>query len=144
MPFGEYQYSLDEKGRVVIPPPFRSFIEDGVVITRGLEGCLYLYPLHTWSNIERQLQNVPLIDRPAQLLVRFLYSGAHKTQMDNASRITIPPTLRKFAGLEDSGEAVVVGAPTRLELWSEQRWWESINKFLENPTTPEALRGLIG
>jgi len=144
MPFGEHQYSLDDKGRVVIPQPFRSFIEDGVVITRGLEGCLYMYPLLTWSNIERQLQNVPLIDRPAQELVRFLYSGAHKTQMDNASRVTIPPPLRKFAGLEDTNDAVVVGAPTRLELWSESRWWANITKFVENPSTPEALRGLIG
>ncbi len=144
MPYGEYQYSLDDKGRVVIPPPFRAFIEDGVVITRGLEGCLYLYPLLAWSNIERQLQNVPLIDRAAQELVRFLYSGAHKTQMDNASRITIPSPLRKFAGLEESNEAVVAGAPTRLELWSEGRWWANITKFVENPTTPEALRNLIG
>jgi MraZ protein len=144
MPFGEYQYNLDEKGRVVIPQPFRPFIEDGVVITRGLEGCLYMYPLLAWNNIERQLQNVPLIDREAQELVRFLYSGAHKTQMDNASRVTIPPPLRKFAGLEGTNEVIVAGAPTRLELWSEERWWAAITKFVENPTTPEALRGLIG
>ena len=144
MPFGEYQYSLDDKGRVVIPQSFRNFIEDGVVITRGLEGCLYMYPLLAWSNIEKQLQNVPLIDRPAQELVRFLYSGAYKTQMDNASRISVPPPLRKFAAVEDVNDVVVVGAPTRLELWSEVRWWENITKFVESPSTPEALRGLIG
>lgn len=144
MPFGEYQYSLDDKGRVVIPQSFRPFIEDGVVITRGLEGCLYMYPLLAWSNIEKQLQNVPLIDRPAQELVRFLYSGAYKTQMDNASRISVPPPLRKFADVENVNDVVVVGAPTRLELWSEARWWSNITKFVESPSTPEALRGLIG
>ncbi len=144
MPFGEYQYSLDDKGRVVIPQSFRAFVEDGVVITRGLEGCLYMYPLLAWSNIEKQLQNVPLIDRPAQELVRFLYSGAYKTQLDNASRISVPPPLRKFADVENANDVVVVGAPTRLELWSEARWWSNITKFVENPSTPEALRGLIG
>jgi MraZ protein len=144
MPFGEYQYSLDDKGRVVIPQAFRPFVEDGIVVTRGLEGCLYVYPLLQWSNIERQLQSVPLIDRPAQELVRFLYSGAFKTQMDSASRITIPPPLRKFAAIEESNDAVVAGAPTRLEIWSEQRWWDSITRFVDNPSTPEALRGLVG
>lgn len=144
MPFGEYQYSLDDKGRVVIPQAFRAFVEDGVVITRGLEGCLYLYPLLAWSNIERQLQNVPLIDRGAQEMVRFLYSGAHKTQLDSAFRVMVPPPLRKFAALEDTTDVVVAGAPTRLELWSEQRWWDSITRFVDNPSTPEALKGLIG
>lgn len=144
MPFGEHQYSLDDKGRVVIPQPFRVFIEDGVVITRGLEGCLYMYPLLAWSNIERQLQNVPLTDRPAQELVRFLYSGAHKTQMDSAFRITIPPPLRKFADIENVNDVVVAGAPTRLELWSEPRWWSNLTKYVENPTSPESLSGLIG
>lgn len=144
MPFGEYQYSLDDKGRVVIPQPFRPFVEDGAVITRGLEGCLYIYPLLAWSNIEKQLQNVPLIDRPAQELVRFLYSGAYKTQLDSAQRLMVPPPLRKFAAIEDTNEVVVAGAPTRLELWSEKRWWESITKFVESPSAPEALKGLIG
>jgi MraZ protein len=144
MPFGEYQYSLDDKGRVVIPQPFRPFIEDGVVITRGLEGCLYMFPLLAWSKIEQQLVNLSLIDLESQKFMRFFYMGAYKTQMDNASRVTIPPPLRKFAGIEESNEVVVAGAPTRLELWSESRWWENINQVLANPPAPEALRGLVG
>jgi MraZ protein len=144
MPFGEYQYSLDDKGRVVIPQSFRNFVEDGVVITRGLEGCLYMFPLLAWSNIEKQLLNLPLTDMEAQKFVRFFYSGAYKTQMDNASRVMIPPPLRKFAAMEESNDVVVAGAPTRLELWSESRWWESINKVLESPPAPEALKTLVG
>lgn len=144
MPFGEHQYSLDDKGRVVVPQSFRPFIEDGVVITRGLEGCLFLYPLVAWSGMEKQLQNIPLLDQQAQKTVRFIYSGAHKTQMDNASRITIPEALRKFAGILDADDVVVVGAPSRLELWSQARWWEAITHFSDNPTISESLSGLIG
>jgi MraZ protein len=144
MPFGEFQYSLDDKGRVVIPQSFRSFVEDGVVITRGIEGCLYLFPVVSWSNIERQLLNLPLTDLEAQKFVRFFYSGAFKTQMDNASRVSVPPPLRKFAGMDEDNDVVVAGAPTRLELWSEKRWWENINKVLESPPAPEALRTLVG
>ena len=117
MPFGEYQYSLDDKGRVVIPAPFRDFVEDGLVLTRGMEGCLYVFPLDRWKKIEEQLVNLPLTDAEARAFVRFFYSGAHKTRMDSASRVLIPPPLRLFAGLKEGGEVVIAGAPGRLEIW---------------------------
>ncbi len=144
MPFGEYQYSLDEKGRVVVPAPFREFLGDGLVLTRGMEGCLYAFPLDRWRKIEEQLQGLPLTDREAQPFVRFFYSGAHKTRMDNASRILIPPPLRQFAGLKEGGEVVIAGAPGRLEIWSLERWWQAIQAVMQNPPAPEALRGLVG
>jgi MraZ protein len=109
MPFGEYQYSLDDKGRVVIPAPFRDFLEDGLVLTRGMEGCLYVFPSDRWRKIEEQLVNLPLTDAEARAFVRFFYSGAHKTRMDNASRVLIPPPLRQFAGLQEGGEVVGPG-----------------------------------
>ena len=68
MPFGEYQYSLDDKGRVVIPAPFRDFVEDGLVLTRGMEGCLYVFPLDRWKKIEEQLVNLPLTDAEARVV----------------------------------------------------------------------------
>ncbi|MER3537295.1 MAG: cell division/cell wall cluster transcriptional repressor MraZ [Thermus sp.] len=144
MPFGEFQYSLDDKGRVVIPQPFREFLEDGLVLTRGMEGCLYAFPTAAWKKIEEQLIHLPLIDEKARAFVRFFYSGAHKTRMDNASRILIPPPLRQFAGLQEGGEVVVAGAPGRLEIWSLERWWQTIQKIMENPPAPEALKGLVG
>jgi len=76
--------------------------------------------------------------------VRFFYSGAHKTRMDNASRVLIPPPLRQFAGLQEGGEVVVAGAPGRLEIWSQERWWKTIEEIMQKPPAPEALRGLIG
>lgn len=144
MPFGEFQHSLDDKGRLVIPQSFRPFVEDGLVITRGMEGCLYVFPIVSWSKIEKQLENLPLTDAESRAFVRFFYSGAYKTQMDNASRVIVPPPLRQFAAMEQDNSVVVAGAPGRLEVWSENRWWSNINKVLENPPAPEALRGLVG
>ncbi len=142
MPFGEYTYSLDDKGRVVVPPPFRDFLRDGLVLTRGLEGCLYVFPLATWSRIERQLEGLPLTDAEARRFVRFFYSGAHKTKLDKGGRVLIPPNLRQFAGLESG--VVVAGAPDRIEIWSEARWWEDLKKTMESPPNPEVLRNLSG
>ncbi|AEB12175.1 division/cell wall cluster transcriptional repressor MraZ [Marinithermus hydrothermalis] len=142
MPFGEYQYSLDDKGRVVIPAPFREFIEDGLVLTRGMEGCLYVFPLANWRKIEEQLVGLSLTDAESRAFVRFFYSGAYKTRLDNQGRVLIPPTLRQFAGLEN--DVIIAGAPNRLEIWSEARWWEAIQNVMQNPPAPEALRSLTG
>ena len=144
MPFGEYQYSLDDKGRVVIPAPFRDFVEDGLVLTRGMEGCLYVFPLDRWKKIEEQLVNLPLTDAEARAFVRFFYSGAHKTRMDSASRVLIPPPLRLFAGLKEGGEVAIAGAPGRPEMWSQERRGEAIEEVLAKPPAPEALKGLVG
>ena len=144
MPFGEYQYSLDDKGRVVIPAPFRDFVEDGLVLTRGMEGCLYVFPLDRWKKIEEQLVNLPLTDAEARAFVRFFYSGEHKTRMDSAYRVLIPPPLRLFAGLKEGGEVVIAGAPGRLEIWSQERWLKAIEEVLDKQPAPEALKGLVG
>lgn len=142
MPFGEYQYSVDDKGRVVIPPAFREFVEDGLVITRGMEGCLFLFPVPTWSRIEERLTELPLIDPDSQKFIRFFYSGAAKAKLDSAGRITVPATLRMFAAID--GNVVVAGAPNRLELWNEARWFEALSAVQDQPPAPELLRELVG
>ena len=144
MPFGEYQYSLDDKGRVVIPAPFRDFVEDGLVLTRGMEGCLYVFPLDRWKKIEEQLVNLPLTDAEARAFVRCCYAGADRTRMDSAARVLSPPPLRLCAGLKEGGEVVIAGAPGRLEIWSQERWWKAIEEVLAKPPAPEALKGLVG
>lgn len=143
MPFGEYQYSLDDKGRVVIPAPFRDFVEDGLVLTRGMEGCLYVFPLDRWKKIEEQLVNLPLTDAEARAFVRFFYSGAHKTRMDSASGSSSPRPSASSPGSR-RGEVVIAGAPGRLEIWSQERWWKAIEEVLAKPPAPEALKGLVG
>ncbi len=142
MPFGEYQYSVDDKGRVIIPPAFRDFIEDGMVVTRGMEGCLYVFPLAHWSRIAENLDGLPIIDKAARNFVRFFYSGASKSKIDGSGRVTIPPTLRKFASIE--GNVVIAGAPNRLEIWNEERWSASLDAILDDPPAPELLRELVG
>lgn len=145
MPFGEYQYAVDDKGRVIVPPAFRDFVEDGMVVTRGMEGCLYVFPIAAWRRIEARLEELPLTDRDARAFVRFFYSGAAKAKLDGAGRITVPSPLREFAEVDAGhGPVVVAGAPNRLELWNEGRWKRTLEGVQEQPPAPELLSELIG
>jgi MraZ protein len=94
MPIGEYQYSLDDKGRVIIPPSFREFVADGMVITRGMDGCLFIFPTVKWSEIVTKLNDLSMMDPASRNFQRFFYSGASKATLDTAGRITLPSSLR--------------------------------------------------
>lgn len=142
MPFGEFQYNVDDKGRVVIPPAFRDFIEDGFIVTRGMDGCLFLFPLNAWQRIEEHLTALPLTDAASRNFVRFFYSGAAKGKTDASGRVTIPPTLRSYAALE--GAVVVAGAPNRLEIWNQERWEANLAAVEAAPMAPEMLAELVG
>ncbi len=146
MPFGEYPYTIDDKGRVVMPQSFHDFVEDGMVITRGMEGCLYVFSSSEWKRIEEALIGLPLTDSAGRNFVRFFYSGATKVRLDAQGRVSIPPTLRQFASLEK--DVVVAGAPNRLEVWDFARWSEAITQVQTNPPIhellPEPLRRLVG
>ncbi|MEX2501418.1 MAG: division/cell wall cluster transcriptional repressor MraZ [Trueperaceae bacterium] len=145
MPFGEYQYAVDDKGRVIVPPAFRDFVEDGMVVTRGMEGCLYVFPIGAWRRIEARLEELPLTDRDARAFVRFFYSGAAKAKLDAAGRISLPSPLRAFADVEPGqGPVIVAGAPNRLELWNERRWNASLEEVQAQPPAPDLLSELIG
>ena len=141
MPFGEYPYAIDDKGRVVMPPAFREFVEDGMILTRGMEGCLYVFPLAGWKRVEDQLEGLPLTDNHSRAFVRFFYSGASKARLDGQSRLSVPGPLRSFAGLE--GEVVVAGAPGRLELWNPARWDAAIQAVQDDPPHPELLANFV-
>lgn len=142
MPFGEFQYSVDDKGRVIIPPAFRDFVEDGMVVTRGMDSCLFVFPMRSWQQIEESLTALPLTDPGSRNFVRFFYSGAAKAKLDSTGRIGLPPTLRKFASLE--GNVMVVGAPNRLEIWNEEQWLANLDAVQDSPPAPELLRELVG
>lgn len=142
MPFGEFQYSVDDKGRVIIPPAFRDFVEDGMVVTRGMDSCLFVFPMRSWQQIEESLTALPLTDPGSRNFVRFFYSGAAKAKLDSTGRIGLPPTLRKFASLE--GNVMVVGAPNRLEIWNEGQWLANLDAVQDSPPAPELLRELVG
>ncbi len=142
MPFGEFPYAVDDKGRVIIPPPFREFVEDGMVVTRGMEKCLYVFPLTAWSRVTKQLDELPMTDLRSRKFLRFFYSGAAKAKIDAAGRITLPGTLRTFAELESS--VMVAGAPNHLEIWNEARWHASIEAMHDDLDAPELLQGMVG
>jgi MraZ protein len=141
LPFGEYPYTIDDKGRVVIPPPFREFVEDGMILTRGMEGCLYVFPVSSWKRVEEQLEGLPLTDAGSRAFVRFFYSGANKARLDNQSRVSVPQTLRAFAGLDS--DVIVAGAPGRLELWNPARWEAAITAVQDNPPNPDLLVNFV-
>lgn len=141
LPFGEYPYTIDDKGRVVMPPAFRDFVEDGMILTRGMEGCLYVFPLSSWKRVEEQLEGLPLTDAESRAFVRFFYSGANKARLDNQSRVSVPQTLRAFAGLDS--DVIVAGAPGRLELWNPARWEAAITAVQDHPPKPELLTNFV-
>ncbi|SRR6056297_3501296 len=117
---GEYQHKMDTKGRVIIPARFREELGEQFVATRGLDNCLFIYPMQEWKILEEKLRSLPLSSKNARTFVRFFFSGATECELDKQGRISIPANLRDYATLEK--EIVVIGLADRIELWSEERW----------------------
>lgn len=117
---GEFQHSIDTKGRVAIPARFRSKIERGAVLTRGVESCLYVYPLETWEQKARELDAAILDPRQRRMVERRFFGMAFECELDAQGRIVVPARYRQYAGL--NGEAVVLGARDRFEIWSPAEW----------------------
>lgn len=117
---GEFQHSLDEKGRLIIPAKFREALGPSFVVTRGLDHCLFLYPQAEWQNLESKLKTLPLTNANARAFVRFFFSGANECELDKQGRILVPPNLREYAKLER--DAVVIGVSNRVEVWAKSEW----------------------
>lgn len=117
---GEFKHSIDAKGRLIIPAKFRDQLNGHFVVTRGLDGCLFGYPMAEWQQMEERLKTLPLTKRDARAFVRFLYSAATECDIDKQGRINIPDTLCAHADL--TKKCVVVGVSNRIEIWSEERW----------------------
>jgi MraZ protein len=117
---GEYQHSLDSKGRLIIPAKFREELGENAVMTRGLDNCLFLFPQSEWMVLEEKLKTLPLTKATARQFVRFLFSGATECDLDKQGRITIPQNLRDYAKVDK--DVVVIGVSNRIEIWSRDRW----------------------
>lgn len=117
---GEFQHTIDDKGRLAIPARFRPFLVDGLVVTRGLERCLYVWTLDQWRDVAQKLGKLPLMQADARRIARHFFSGAVETKQDKLGRIVIPQFLREYAGL--GSEVAVVGMNTRIEIWSKENW----------------------
>jgi MraZ protein len=117
---GEYAHNLDEKGRVSLPAKFRKQLAQGLVVTRGLDHCLFVYPMPEWLNIAEKLAGLPLTHKKSRAFARLMLAGAADAVPDSQGRILLPDYLRQYAGL--TKQIVITGLYTRLEMWSAAAW----------------------
>jgi MraZ protein len=120
--YGEFDYKIDEKGRVPIPPKYRNILKDGVVLTPGAENCITAYTVTEWKKLSTTLTNSPLSRSKMRRLSRVLFATAFSTRIDAQGRIAIPAPLREHAQITD--EVVVAGANGYLEIWNKALWEE--------------------
>jgi MraZ protein len=117
---GEFTHTIDEKGRLTIPAKFRADLAQGLVVTRGIDRCLAIYPLQEWRHLSERVSALPMTDRSARAFRRLVFAAASDATPDRQGRIVIPPRLREYAGLE--GEVVVTGLNNYIELWNPDSW----------------------
>jgi len=117
---GEYIYTLDNKKRMAIPSKFRNALGKKAVITRGLDNCLFIYPINEWKKLAEKLGNLPVGQSSARGFMRLMLAGAMEVELDSAGRILVPDYLKKYALLKK--QIVVTGVYNRLEIWDKSRW----------------------
>lgn len=118
--FGGYQYKVDEKGRLPLPPKFRRQMRDGVILTKGIEKCIDVYPLNEWNRLADTLAAKVVTPANLRRLNRAVFGSAFSVSFDGQGRITLPVPLRTYADIGDT--VMVVGANARVELWNEELW----------------------
>jgi MraZ protein len=117
---GEYRHNLDYKGRLGVPKKFRETLVPGAILTKGLDGCLFLYPKLEWERLTTRLRELSVTQADTRAFERYLFGGATKVEFDQLGRIKIPEYLLTYASLKK--EAVLVGILERIEIWSPERW----------------------
>lgn len=126
MYLGEYRYSLDQKGRLVLPAKLRGKKITSFVLTRGLDRCLFLYPLDEWKGLEKKIRELPMAKREARSFLRLLVSGAVESRLDRQGRLLVTKSLAQYARIEK--EVVIIGALNRIEIWAKKSWEEYLEK----------------
>jgi MraZ protein len=137
---GEYHHSIDNKGRMIVPSKFRDELGEMFIITRGLDQCLFGYPISEWELIEEKLKGLPLTKKDARAFTRFFFSGATESELDKQGRINIPAPLLQYAKLEK--ECVILGVSNRIEIWSKQIWEDYFTQSEES--FAEIAENMIG
>lgn len=123
---GEYTHSIDEKGRIIIPSKIRSVIGNNIIITRGMDGCLFGYSKESWENLVSKLETLPFTKKDNRNFIRFFTSGAIALEFDKQGRINIPNYLSEYANLLD--DVIIIGVINRIEIWNKEKW----NNFLRD------------
>ena len=127
---GEFQHTLDVKGRVIIPSRLREELGERFVITRGLNHCLFVYPLDEWSRLEKKLSRQPFTKSDARAFNRFFFSGAMEVETDKQGRVLIPQYLREYANIEK--DVMILGVADRVEIWNEASWKDYFGEVDDN------------
>lgn len=120
MLIGEYEHSIDAKGRLIMPAKLRDDIGEKFIITKGLDGCLFGFSQKEWANFEEKLKTLPLTSKNARDFVRFFLSGAIECEIDKQGRFLIAGNLRQYAHMDK--EIVIIGVGTRIEIWNREEW----------------------
>lgn len=120
---GEYNHTIDAKGRLIVPSKFREQLGNEFVVTKGLDGCLFVYSNEEWKHIEEKFREIPLTTKDARKFSRFFFAGAASCEVDKQGRILLPANLREYAGIKK--EVVSVGVLSRVEIWSKDRWQDN-------------------
>jgi MraZ protein len=126
---GEYTHTIDDKGRLTIPAKFRGLLAAGLVVTRGFDQNLMLFPLEGWQDLADRIARRPLADEGVRAFRRRVFSGAIDLVPDRQGRILLPPYLREFAGID--GEVVIAGMYNYLEIWGTNTW-QNVRESIEN------------
>lgn len=132
---GEFSHTVDEKGRVALPSKFRKDLKKGVVVTKGLDTCLWIYTKGEWDSLAQKLASLPISQSKNRSFVRLMLAGAMDVELDSQGRINMPKYLLDYARLKK--KAIVAGLYNRLEIWDEKEW-ESYKKQMEKESTKVA------
>lgn len=124
---GEYRHNLDYKGRIAVPKKFRSALAQGAILTKGLDGCLFLYPMSSWNKLTDRIQELSVTQADTRAFGRYLFGGASEVEFDQLGRIKIPEYLLEYAHIQKN--AVLVGLLERIEIWSPRLWEKQVKKL---------------
>lgn len=142
MLIGEYTHTLDPKKRLSLPVKFKKELGKTVVMTRGLDNCLWVYSTKEWKDVATKLAALPIGQADTRGFARFMFSGATEVEVDSAGRMLVPDFLKSFAGLKS--KVVLAGAQTRIEIWDEKAW-DTYKKRIETQADSMAEKlGEIG
>jgi MraZ protein len=139
---GEYQHNIDLKKRLALPSKFRKYLGENVVITKGLDKCLFVYGMEAWKEIAEKLSSFPVGESATRSFVRMMLSGATDVEVDGQGRVLLPEYLKEYAMLDKN--VIVVGLYNRLEIWDENKWQEYRKKAEENTDEVAENLGKLG
>lgn len=131
---GEYAHTIDAKGRVIMPAKFREELGVSFIVTKGLDGCLFVYSKSEWASLEEKLKTLPFTSKDARSFNRFFFAGAIECEVDKQGRILVSQNLRDYAAL--TKDVVIIGVSTRIEIWDKDRW---DNYCDDSETSPDEI-----